>query len=153
MEEGLVPSHVPRALILLRPYSTRALLIGLAACSPPASAACAGATITPGEAMLRVADGSIWYRLSGTGRGTPVILLHGGPGYSSYYIKPFDALGDDRPVVRYDQLGGGKSDRITDTSLFNIAHFVRELDSLRAHLGCQRVHLFGHSWGTILACD
>src|SRR3989442_11902442 len=100
MEEGLVPSHVPRALILLRPYSPLALLIGLAACSHTASRACAGATITPGEAMLRVADGSIWYRISGTGRGTPVILLHGGPGYSSYYMKPFEALGDDRRVVR-----------------------------------------------------
>jgi proline iminopeptidase len=83
----------------------------------------------------------------------PVILLHGGPGYSSFYLKPFEALGDDRPVVRYDQLGGGKSDRITDTTLFTIAHFVRELDSLRLHLGYAKVHLLGHSWGTILALE
>jgi proline iminopeptidase len=80
-------------------------------------------------------------------------LLHGGPGYSSFYLKPFEALGDDRPVVRYDQLGGGKSDRTADTTLFTIDHFVRELDSLRAHLGCEKVHLFGHSWGTILAVE
>src|SRR2546430_17550399 len=39
------------------------------------------------------------------------------------------------------------------TTLFTIDHFVRELDSLRAHLGCQKVHLFGHSWGTILAFE
>ena len=56
-------------------------------------------------------------------------------------------------VVRYDQLGGGKSDRITDTTLFTIAHFVRELDLLRAHLGYSKVHLLGHSWGTILALE
>jgi alpha/beta hydrolase fold len=125
----------------LRAVSPIALLIGLAGCGQMARADCAG-PITPGEAMLRVADGRIWYKITGTGRGTPVILLHGGPGYSSFYLKPFEALGDDRPVVRYDQLGGGKSDRITDTALFTIDHFVRELDSLRAHLGCQRVHLF-----------
>ena len=111
------------------------------------------ASLPPGEAYLPVPDGRIWYKVSGAGSGMPVILLHGGPGYSSFYLKPFEALGDDRPVVRYDQLGGGKSDRITDTTLFTIAHFVRELDSLRSHLGYAKVHLLGHSWGTILALE
>jgi proline iminopeptidase len=111
------------------------------------------ASLPPGEAYLPVPDGRIWYRVSGAGAGTPVILLHGGPGYSSFYLKPFEALGDDRPVVRYDQLGAGKSDRISDTTLFTIAHFVRELDSLRAHLGYGKFHLLGHSWGTILAVE
>jgi proline iminopeptidase len=113
----------------------------------------APASLPAGEAYLPVPGGRIWYKVSGAGSGTPVILLHGGPGFSSFYLKPFEALGDDRPVVRYDQLGGGKSDRITDTTLFTIAHFVRELDSLRAHLGYQKVHLLGHSWGTILALE
>jgi len=74
-----------------------------------------------------VPDGRIWYRVSGTGSGTP--------------------------VVRYDQLGGGKSDGISDTTLFTIPHFVRELDSLRSYLGHSKVHLVGHSWGTILAVE
>jgi len=106
-----------------------------------------------GEAMLAVPGGRIWYKKSGTGGGTPVILLHGGPGYSSYYLKPLEQLGDDRPVVRYDQLGAGKSDRVSDTTMFTIAHFVRELDSLRSALGYDRVHIVGHSWGTILGFE
>jgi len=130
-----------------------ALLVSLAACAKPARQACSGPNLVPGEARLPVHGGSIWYRITGTGHGTPVILLHGGPGYSSFYLKPFEDLADDRPVVRYDQLGGGKSDRISDTTLFTVEHFVRELDSLRAHLGCTQVHLFGHSWGTILAFE
>ena len=130
-----------------------ALLVTLAACAKPAKQACTGPNIAPSEGKLAVPDGNIWYKVSGTARATPVILLHGGPGYSSFYLKPFEDLADDRPVVRYDQLGGGKSDRISDTTLFTIAHFVRELDSLRAHLGCTRVHLLGHSWGTILAFE
>jgi proline iminopeptidase len=56
-------------------------------------------------------------------------------------------------VVRYDQLGGGKSDPLSDTTRFTIEHFVAELDSLRRHLGRERVHLYGHSWGTILAVE
>jgi proline iminopeptidase len=113
----------------------------------------APASLPAGEAYLAVPGGRIWYKVAGAGAGTPVILLHGGPGYSSFYLKPFEDLGDDRPVVRYDQLGGGKSDRISDTTLFTINHFVGELDSLRAHLGYAKVHLLGHSWGTILAVE
>lgn len=111
------------------------------------------AALPVGEHMLAVPDGRIWYKKSGTGSGTPVILAHGGPGFNSYYLKPLEAIGSDRVVVRYDQLGGGKSDRMTDTALFNIAHFVRELDSLRASLGYEKVHLVGHSWGTILVYE
>jgi proline iminopeptidase len=111
------------------------------------------ATLAPGEAYLAVPGGRIWYRRVGTGPATPAILLHGGPGYSSFYLKPLDALSQDRPTVRYDQLGGGKSTRITDTLAFTIEHFVTELDSLRSHLGFPRMHLIGHSWGTILAVE
>ena len=138
------------------------LAAGVAACgdkAPPAHAdstapAPAGApALGAGEAMLAVPGGRIWYKKSGTGSGTPVILLHGGPGYSSYYLKPLEQLGDDRPVVRYDQLGGGKSDRVSDTTMFTIAHFVRELDSLRSALAYDKVHIVGHSWGTILGFE
>jgi proline-specific peptidase len=102
---------------------------------------------------LAVPGGRIWYRKTGTGTGTPVILVHGGPGYSSFYLKSLEALGDDRPVIRYDQLGGGKSGPLTDTTQMTIAHFVEELDSLRSALGYDRVHILGHSWGTILGFE
>lgn len=105
------------------------------------------------EGSLAVPDGQVWYRVTGTGPATPAILLHGGPGYSSFYLRLFDALGSDRPTIRYDQLGGGKSTRIADTLLMTISHFVRELDSVRTALGANRVYLVGHSWGTILAVE
>ncbi len=129
------------------------LIAAVAGCSEKPPRTEARPALPAGEAMLPVDGGRIWYKLTGTGSGTPVILLHGGPGFSSFYLKPFEDLGNDRPVVRYDQLGGGKSDSTSDTTLFTIDHFVRELDSLRAHLGYQKVHLVGHSWGTILAFE
>ena len=82
-----------------------------------------------------------------------MVLLHGGPGAGSYYLKPFEDIGDDRPVIRYDQLGAGKSDRLTDTTLMNIPRFVEELDSLRRALGIDRWFLNGQSWGTVLALE
>ncbi len=130
----------------------------LVACSDRSSSgsgsASPGQTSIPGsEGLLPVPGGNIWYRVSGDRSATPVILLHGGPGYSSYYLRILDSLGADRPTIRYDQLGSGKSGQTTDTLLFTIPHFVAELDSLRRALTTGRVHLLGHSWGTILALE
>jgi proline iminopeptidase len=111
------------------------------------------ATLGPGEAKLAVDGGELWYKTSGSGPGLPVILLHGGPGFNSYYLKPLEALGNERTVVRYDQLGSGKSGTLSDTTQMTIAHFVAELDSLRAHLGYDKFHIVGHSWGTILGLE
>lgn len=102
---------------------------------------------------LAVPGGEIWYRVVGGGSGTPIVLLHGGPGTPSVYLKTLEALGDEREVVRYDQLGAGYSDVVHDTSLFNIPHFVQELELLRRHLALDRMHLYGHSWGAILALE
>lgn len=121
--------------------------------STASASAAAPASLPAGESFLPVDGGRIWYKVSGTGKGTPAILLHGGPGFGSYYMKPLEPLGEDRPIVRYDQLGGGASTPITDTTKMNIPHFVAELDSLRSHLGYDKVHLVGHSWGTILALE
>jgi proline iminopeptidase len=54
-------------------------------------------------------------------------------------------------VVIYDQLGCGKSDRVTDTTLFTVDRFVRELQTVRDSLGLDEIHLLGHSWGAMLA--
>jgi alpha/beta hydrolase family protein len=108
--------------------------------SKPAAATTTAASVAlgPGEGLLPVRGGRIWYKVSGTGKGTPMVLLHGGPGAGSYYLKPFEDIGDDRPVIRYDQLGAGKSDRLTDTTLMRIPRFVEELDSLRRGLRIEK---------------
>ncbi len=103
------------------------------------------------EGFVDVEGGKIWYKIVGTGKKTPLILLHGGPGFTSHYFKPLAALGDDRPVIMYDQLGAGRSDHPTDTSLWHVERFVRELKKLRTDLDLTSVHLLGHSWGTMLA--
>jgi proline iminopeptidase len=132
-----------------------AVLLWTAGCEreTPSDTAQAPAALEPGEGTVAVAGGNIWYRVVGEGDGTPIILLHGGPGAPSYYLKPLAGLGDERPVVFYDQLGGGRSDRVTDTTLFTIPRFVEELETLRDSLGIERFHLYGSSWGSILAVE
>jgi hypothetical protein len=51
-----------------------------AATPPAAITTTATAALGPGEGLLPVRGGRIWYKMSGTGKGTPMVLLHGGPG-------------------------------------------------------------------------
>jgi proline iminopeptidase len=54
-------------------------------------------------------------------------------------------------VVMWDQLGGGRSDRPDDDSLWNVDRFVTEVEAVRTRLGLGRVHLLGQSWGGMLS--
>ncbi|MBV7506622.1 proline iminopeptidase-family hydrolase [Bacillus sp. sid0103] len=104
------------------------------------------------EGYIDVTGGRVWYQLFNKhAEGTPVIILHGGPGSSCYSLQGLKALAEDRPVVFYDQLGCGKSDRPTDTRLWRIDRFVEELAQVRQALNLKEVHILGHSWGTTLA--
>jgi proline iminopeptidase len=109
--------------------------------------------LSPREGLIPVDGGRVWYRIVGDGPGVPLLTLHGGPGCPHDYLLPLAALGDERPVVFYDQLGCGRSDHPTDPALWRIERFVNELATLRAALGLERVHILGHSWGTMLATD
>lgn len=106
-----------------------------------------------GEGFVEVPGGEVWYRVEGNGSGTPLLLLHGGPGATSHYLRPLGRLSDERPVVYYDQLGSGYSERPTADSLWRVDRFVEELRRVRNALGLEEVHLLGHSWGAMLAIE
>ncbi len=63
------------------------------------------------EGYVDVEGGRVWYRIVGSGNATPLVLLHGGPGAPSHYLNPLEQISEDRPVIFYDQLGAGRSDR------------------------------------------
>ena len=102
------------------------------------------------EGYIDVPGGRVWYRSVGEG-GTPLLCLHGGPGFTHYYLEAMEVLADHRQVIFYDQLGCGKADRPDDVSLWTVDRFVEELAQVRAALGLDRLHLFGSSWGGMLA--
>ena len=77
-----------------------------------------------------VPGGKVWYEVLGGGGGLPLITLHGGPGSTHFGFEPLKALSEDRPVVFYDQLGCGNSDRPDDLSLWTVERFVEELHIL-----------------------
>jgi proline iminopeptidase len=114
---------------------------------------CSDTGLESEEGFVDVEGGRVWYRIAGSGTATPLLLLHGGPGAPSYYLNALEAVAVDRPVIFYDQLGAGRSDKPTNESLWTVDRFVRELAQVRETLGLDRVHILGHSWGSMLAMD
>jgi len=104
------------------------------------------------EGLIEVTGGRVWYqKFDENGKGTPLLVLHGGPGSSCFSLQVLKELSKDRPVILYDQLGCGRSDRPSDKSLWRIERFVAELGQVREALHLDEVHILGHSWGTTLA--
>jgi L-proline amide hydrolase len=93
-----------------------------------------------------------WYRIVGDLESglTPLLALHGGPGSTHNYFAPLEGLADQRPVVLYDQIGCGNSDR-PDGINWDVGVFREEVDAVRDELGLERIHLLGTSWGGMLA--
>lgn len=107
----------------------------------------------PGSGLVGVPGGRVWYDVVGAGDRVPLLVLHGGPGFTHEYVRSLEALADERPVVFYDQLGCGHSDRPDDVSLWTTGRAVEELAQVRAALGLERVHILGQSWGSMLATE
>jgi proline-specific peptidase len=95
-----------------------------------------------------------WYRIAGDldSGVTPLLALHGGPGSTHHYFAPLERLAPERPVVVYDQIGCGGSDRPHDIE-WSVAVFREEVDAVRSQLGLDRIHLLGTSWGGMLALE
>lgn len=102
---------------------------------------------------LDVKGGKIHYCQYGMNNSEAIIFLHGGPGAPSNYLNPLTRLSGDFHLILFDQLGCGLSDRIEDTSLMSVENYVEQIETLANHLKIKRFHLYGHSWGTILAIE
>ncbi|WP_405882681.1 alpha/beta hydrolase [Streptomyces sp. NBC_01136] len=84
-----------------------------------------------------------------SGRGAPLVLCHGGPGLWDMFEDVAGVLADRSTVHRWDQRGGGRSER--SDGPWTSECFVADLDAVRRHFGLERMTLLGHSWGAQLA--
>lgn len=104
--------------------------------------------------MVPVPGGDVFYEISNPDAdGIPLLLIHGGPGGTSCGFGLMDDEILDRPVIRYDQLETGRSDRPGLREQWNINHSVAEIDAIRSTLGLDNVHLMGWSWGGAVATE
>jgi proline iminopeptidase len=109
----------------------------------------------PDDGFVRVPGGRVAFRVIGTAKAIPVLMIHGGPGgVSCSYAATMGGLSAARPVVMYDQLGSGSSDKMLDLQRDAVLpRFVAEVTAIREKLGLSEIHLVGHSWGATVALE
>jgi proline iminopeptidase len=121
------------------------------ACAEPAAArpaAPSGAGHT-----LKTAGIRLWYEVRGSGTGTPLVLVNGGPGFDHTYelcSDVWDTLAKERRVVLYDQRGNGRSSALEPGHSCTLLDQISDLEALRAALHAEKMDLLGHSWGGYL---
>jgi len=99
----------------------------------------------------------VWYGIVGEREELgklPLLCLHGGPGVTHDCLEPLGAIANTgRRVIFYDQLGSGNSDHPHKPEMWTVELFVEEVGVVRRAIGLEQVHLFGHSWGGMLAME
>ena len=89
----------------------------------------------------------LYYRLVGRGS-EPVVLIHGGPGFTSDYLADdLTTMARKHSLLVYDQRGIGRSTLVSDSTALAAQRYVEDLEAIRKHLGLARLTLLGHSWG------
>ena len=103
----------------------------------------------PGR-LVSVNGTHLWVETEGSGE--PLIVLVGGPANSHVSMHPaFSALSDRFQVIYPDYRGRGRSDPATAPEQITFARDVEDLEALRQSLGLERIHLYGFSYGGLLA--
>ena len=106
----------------------------------------------PSGQWLPPRDGHrVWWCEGGDPQGTPVLLVHGGPGGASR-ADPLRWL-DGLPVrwIAIDQRGCGRSQPLGETAANDLPALLADMEALREALGLSRWALLAGSWGVRVA--
>ncbi|MDP8567479.1 prolyl aminopeptidase [Methylophilus aquaticus] len=94
---------------------------------------------------------TLYLEQCGNPSGTPVLFLHGGPGSGCNTMQRrfFDPM--HYRIILFDQRGCGRSQPAGETTQNTTDDLVFDIEKIRKHLGINRWHIFGGSWGSTLA--
>ena len=92
----------------------------------------------------------IYYKMMG--EGTPLVVLHGGPGAShDYFLPHLVPLARSHRLVFIDERGSGKSQKLEDPHGYTVENMVEDTEAVRQALKLGKIALLGHSCGGVLA--
>jgi proline iminopeptidase len=125
-----------------------ALLLLTAAALAPAQSAPA---VYPQQDGFVDAHGVLIYYVE-FGRGSPLVIVHGGPGADHTYFLPWLLpLARTHRLIFMDERGSGRSQRLQDVSQYTVENMVDDIESVRVALHLGPIALLGHSCGGVLA--
>ncbi len=156
-------------------------LVAIAILAVLTLSACGGGMYKPGKAAKKdvhvegspagsegrlLVDGRIELYWFARGEGSPVLMVHGGPGYPFMGAwKGLEPLTADHRFIYYHQRGSGKSTRPVDRleaggfyknmlaldEELGMGAQLRDIEAFRKALGVERISIIGHSYGGLLA--
>jgi proline iminopeptidase len=130
------------------------VLLGCAALLPAQSArpkAASTASVYPIQEGYVDAHGVLIYYQT-MGRGTPLLIVHGGPGASHDYFLPYLLpLARTNKLIFIDERGSGRSEKLEDLKQYTVENMVEDVEAVRVALGLGKISLLGHSYGGVLA--
>jgi pimeloyl-ACP methyl ester carboxylesterase len=98
-----------------------------------------------------------WVTIRGDDRRKPVLMfVHGGPGdVQSRFISTYGPYEKDFVLVQWDQRGAGRTFSKNGTAGVTLERLVSDgielAEQLRTRFPNQKLILFGHSWGSVVA--
>ncbi|GAA5898837.1 uncharacterized protein JCM6883_003441 [Sporobolomyces salmoneus] len=83
--------------------------------------------------------------------GKPVVFVHGGPGggCDAKDARRFDP--QHYRIILFDQRGSGDSTPLASLEDNTTPHLIEDMEKIRQHLGIEKWHVFGGSWGSTLS--
>ncbi|MGA2569358.1 MAG: proline iminopeptidase-family hydrolase [Terracidiphilus sp.] len=128
----------------------RVLALALAL-SAAVSAAQPASAIYPVQQGYVDAHGVMIYYVE-FGKGTPLVVLHGGPGADHTYFLPWLLpLARTHRLIFIDERGSGQSQRLEDVHQYTVEGDVEDIEAVRVALNLGKIDLLGHSCGGVLA--
>jgi proline iminopeptidase len=85
------------------------------------------------------------------GNGSPLMIVHGGPGASHEYFLPYLLpLARHNKLVFIDERGSGKSSKVEDVSQYTVENMAEDVEAVRQALNLGKMSLLGHSYGGVV---
>src|SRR6202034_278366 len=111
--------------------------------APRAHAASAAPVVYPIQEGYIDAHGVLIYYTT-MGRGTPLMIVHGGPGASHDYFLPYLLpLARTNKLIFIDERGSGKSEKLEDVKQYTVEKMADDVEAVRAALGLGQINLLG----------
>jgi proline iminopeptidase len=122
----------------------------LTCCSTTPNTAATSTTIE--EISIDAHEATIYCKIIGDG--TPILVLHGGPGLTHDYLFPqMASLAKTHRVIFYDQRGCGRSTGEITSDSIQLNTYLNDIEAIRKALGYKKMTILGHSWGGFLAMN
>ncbi|HUL04158.1 MAG TPA: alpha/beta hydrolase [Gemmatimonadales bacterium] len=99
--------------------------------------------------LIPIRDVSLYVKVMG--HGSPLLLMHGGPGLDHTTLSSLEPLADQFTLIFYDHRCNGRSTGIVESMTWE--NLTADADALRQTLGFDQWAVLGHSFGGNVALE